>query len=676
MINLDSFWGTKTGSDKASKSTENIPSTIFCGFGGAFDSFREEEREETPQPAAATAAAGAASSSQRETASEADYSSYEDDDDSTVVSTSGASVLSIDYNNTDNIVEEGDKVDLSEIGDDDDESTLGDHEEVEGSNAIDENSKAHVPSRPSYELMERKRSSSSAMSVKRSSTGLSHSSQNVHKHSTSVKGNPSAEIERKDLLKNLKNNIATFGRYSLQVAETLKKLGAFHQNCGQNETSLTLYQESLDVFSAKLGDHNPKCVDLNVRLGKVTEDLGRENEALELYSRALFMILDFSGDENLTACDIRVNMSKIMFSKGFHKEAVKELKRALKGYREKHGDEHNSVADTVDLIADFYTESGQDIKANNVRGELVKLRVALHGAKSSEVATSLEKWAMTHDKIGDLNGALRIMKQSYVMFHDIEGTDGDNAVITLEKIGFLYSGMGRTEKAIRAHTSVALTRKNRYGENSVELAGSYLILGKAYMEDSKPERSLKALNRAMTCYGKANEANNGCILELMETLHTIGILHLKTSEYDKALKTFQKEMSLRQRYVGHDVFAMAKTFKSIGEAHNGLEHFSAGKGMFVQALQSIDRTDGRKLLFADTMAKCGEAFEGMNDESRAFTCYKESCQIFKANGCDETHPMMKNVVLKLLSMGLNDVMALEPGLRCSLIDGESEKFEM
>jgi len=652
---------------------DDIPQTIFCGL---YPSVWEEAREE-PEPPVSPRASLLLKNIHD--SGRVGVENYEvDDDDSTVVSTSGVSVLSIDYDNANHIVEGGEKVDLSDIGDDDESTVASD--DGEGGGDYDESALEHdSPSAglkrdPSYASIDNKQSSaSSSRLVKRNYTNLSHSSKFAEV--ASAQGNTGAESKRKELLKTLKNKISKHGRYSLPVAETLKDLGFFHEACGQDEIAITLYQESLDVYSSKLGDHDENVTDLLVRLGRGTQRLGNENEAMQLFSQALFMIIDLSGDYDITACDIRVDLSKIIQSKGFHKEAVKELKKALRGYREKHGDEHISVAETVGTIADFYTESGNHGKANNVRGELVKLRVALHGSKSSEVAIALEKWASTHGGVGDLSGALRIMKQSYVMFHEIEGPDGANAEETLEKIGFLYSQMGRSEKAIKAHTSVALTRKKRHGEHSVELAASYLILGKAYMEDSKPDRALKALNRAMTCYGKANEVNNEYICELMETLHTIGVLHLKTSENEKALKTFIKEKSIRLKYMNDDKLGLAAALKLIGLAHCELNNFAEGKTILVEVLQLYDKVDGRKLLFADAMNKCGEALEGLNDENRAFICYKECVQIFMANGYDEEHPLMKSAVLKLLAMGLNDVTSLTPALRCSLIDGESAKFE-
>lgn len=650
------LWGSaESPSSEYDEKTKSVPLSIFCGFTDAFDSFREEGRDEEPHKHL--------SKTQEKNRDESDNilrECYEDTDDATVVSSSGASTLSIDYSGSRNIIESG-KVDLSDIGDDDD-STIG--------SDIPEDEDAKKLNEP-HEHFETNKRLLQQTSKPLDNTTLTNTSSSYETRETKQ----SAETKTENQLKILNSKVSLHGRYSVEVAHTLKDIGSIHETCGHFKDALKAYQESLDICSSALGDHSSEVTDLEFCIGRVNCHLGNENEALQYYSRVLSMTSNLKGDHDVGCADTRVYISKIIQSKGFHKEAVKEVKKALKSYREHFGDEHTSVAETVDLIADFYTSNGNHDKAVSVRGELVKLRVALHGAKSVEVARALEKWADAHEALGDFTAALSVMKQSYVMLHDIDGADGPKAESALEKIGFLYSKMGRIEKGIKAHTSVALMRKRKYGEYSVELASSYLILGKAYMKASQHERALKALNRAMACYGKANEANNSYIKEIMETLHTIGTLHYEISNYTKATDTFEKEKKIRQRYMKHDYQGITNSILSIGKSQCALKNFAEGKKCFVDALKRYDQIEGRKKEFGETLMLCANAFQGLNDEEHAFTCFKESYQIFLANGCDKNFAPMKEVALKLHSLGLRDISTLSASLRCHIIDGESQKFE-
>ncbi len=669
------------GDDERTPVSSQDPPLTFCGFYG-FDNFvngssSDEAREESP---------GAVTGSSRKIAddNDRDTDEYVNDDD-TVVSSSGVSVLSIDYEK--NHIEEGGKVDLNNI-DDDDESTVASDEgydAIEHDETIDPNLKVKKPEQSNKRPEPTVRNSSlSPSTLKRKQSESSGASSRLSRKNASestaphiLKGNTRAETKRKELVKTLRSNITNHGRYSLEVAHILVRIGEFHETYGQDETSCSLYLEAIDIFSSKLGDNDSNVTDLLLKLGQAKARMGLQNEALDLFTKAFFMISAMLGEYETDACNARVEIARIIQMKGFHKEAVKELKKALRGFREKYGDEHISVAETVDTIAEFYSEGGNHTKANNVRGELVKLRVALHGTKSIDVATSLEKWASTHEAIGDLSGALGIMKQAYVMFHEIEGPDGVNAEGTLEKIGLLYSLMGRSDKAIKAHTSVALTRKMRYGDHSVELAGSYLMLGKAYLDDSNPERALKALNRAMSNYNRANEGGEEYISELMDSLHTIGTVHRKNEDHIKALKSFLKENSIRKQLMKEDDIGMGKCLHAIASAYYSMKKYSDCESFSKEALLHFDQSEGRKIAFAESLFQTGKAMEALGKKDDAMTCYRETVMIFMANAQDEeSNSTMDNAMERLTRLSGKANIKISPSLKCTILEGQSSKFEM
>ena len=325
------------------------------------------------------------------------------DDESSVVSSSGVSVLSIDYNNNDIVGLAKEKVDLSDIGDD--ESTVASFDSRIQN--IDESAeisaaKQHLENPNSKASIPRNNSSTSKSSIGRSRSNIS----TKKIESKQVSGNPAAEEKRKDLLLMLRNNIATHGRYSIQVANMVYRLAEFHESVNQPEMSVTLYLEALNIYSSKLGDSDTTVTETQVRLGKLKEALSDYDSALDYYCKALSMITAMTGVYEENTSTVRLHVARIYQIKGFHKESVKELKKSLRAFRDLYGDEHTTVADTVDQIADVYSEGGNHDKANSVRGELVKLKVALHGSKCSEVAHSLTKWAGTFIAVGDNNGAL------------------------------------------------------------------------------------------------------------------------------------------------------------------------------------------------------------------------------------------------------------------------------
>ena len=581
-----------------------------------------------------------------------------ENDDSTVVSTSGVSVLSIDYDNNEIVEMGGEKVDLSDIGDD--ESTVASFD----SRIQNVDEKAEV-SAIKETIANSKRVGSNAS---RTSTGLSRNQSNISTmkiESGHVASNPAHEEKRKELLLTLRNNIATHGRYSVQVATMVTRLAEFHESVDQHSLSVDLNLEALNIYSCKLGDSDPAVTDTQVRLARLKEHLGELDVALDYYCRALHMITAMTGVYEENTSNVRIHVARIYQLKGFHREAVKELKKSLRAYRDIHGDEHVTVADTVDQIADVYTEGGNHDKANSVRGELVKLKVALYGNKSIEVAHALTKWASTFVAIGDGHGALKVMKQAYVMFHEVEGSEAINTESTLQQIGYLYSQSGREEKAIKAHTSVAVMRKIRYGEDSVEVAKSYLILGKSFLKCEQFDKAMKSFNRAMMIFGKVNESNNSHMADLMDALHHNGVVHKMTGKPQHAIKAFNKELSVRRKALPDDKRSIAATLAVVGGTYSNLRKYELSYANYLESLELFDKVEGRRIQFADVLYSCGEVLEKMKDGS-ATKCYLEAIQIYKANGCGQDDECLKQMLQKIPRV--SDINDIGPSLQCTILD--------
>ncbi len=585
-----------------------------------------------------------------------------DDDDSSVASDSGVSVLSIDYENNDISGFAGEKVDFSDIGDDD--STVASYDSR--MHNVDESKEfAAIKDTLQQANINRVQSSNSRTSVSMTRDQSNISTKITKFESSQIKGNPDAESERKDLLIQLQKHIATHGRFSLEVASMVTRLADFHESVQQPEMSVTLLVEAMNIYSSKLGDHDEKVTETQYRLGELKEQLQDIDGALDYYWKALSMMTAMTGIYEEEPSKVRLNVAKIYVMKGFQKEAIKELKKSLRAFRDIHGDEHVLVSETVDQIADAYSEMSNHEKANSVRGELVKLKVALHGNKSIEVADALHKWAKTYMAIGDSQRALKIMKQAYVMFHDVQGSDAINTELTLEQIGYLYSEAGKEEKAIKAHTSVALIRKMRHGDNSVEVAKSYLTLGKSFLNSDHNDKAIKSFNKAMTIFGKDNDANNTNIENLMDTLHQIGLVHRENGKLNQALKAFTKELSIRKKSLPDDRLSIAITLAAIGGVYSDLKKNEYALQNYFQSLDLIDKVEGRRFQFADVLFSYGEVMRRMNHPDTQ-KCFIEAIQIYKANGSGEEDECMQRMLNEIPNK--SDSRNIEPSLACHVLD--------
>ena len=128
----------------------------------------------------------------------------------------------------------------------------------------------------------------------------------------------------------VRNDAATHGRYSVQVADRITRLAEFHERMDQTEMAISLNLEAFNIYSSKLGDHDTVVTATQVRLGRLKEHLGDYNGALKYYCRALSMITAMIGIYEEETANVRMCVARIYQVKGFHREAVKELKKSLR----------------------------------------------------------------------------------------------------------------------------------------------------------------------------------------------------------------------------------------------------------------------------------------------------------------------------------------------------------
>jgi tetratricopeptide (TPR) repeat protein len=511
----------------------------------------------------------------------------------------------------------------------------------------------------------------------------------------------SMECRKQDLLRTFMMNVSSHGRYSVEVANTLQSLGSLHENCAELDDALNCYQESLDIYSCNLGDYSSEVLNVQLCLGRVHGRLGNDNEALKMYSRVLDVMTRATHQEeyyyrNAHCAKVRVDISKILHSKGFHNEAIKELKQALECFRQCYGSQHESVAKTMHFMTIVWNASAKKEHENTTRSctippssrqDDLRVKNKSKATKSAvEMARTLEMKAGAHEQQGNFMAALRTMKKSYeILLHSDSQQEPDSHVNMekcLEKISILYYKVGKIEKSIKARKSITSIRKQVYGECSVELASSYLALGKTYVEASQHEKAWKALNRAMTCYcSKATDEaamNKDCIHDIMDGLHSIGTLYYETSKFKHALDVLEKEKQMRQELLvccsnktsisststndersdeDRGILGIANTLLLLGKTQCALQMFTEAKKTLMDALDHYDKSsEGRKNNFAEALFYCGKASEGLYGKSHAITFFKQSYQICMANAGrgDEECVLMKKAHCKLLSMNFVD----------------------
>lgn len=478
----------------------------------------------------------------------------------------------------------------------------------------------------------------------KASTSSSISCESGSKRKSShSKARRNPEATRTVYTNKLQNAMADFGRYDVRCATILSNIGQTYEDTNQSKVALQFYQQALRIFVVKMGDHSPESLDTKAQIGRILLSRGKLEEAMETYYEVICMKENLLGEMHVSVSDLHLAISNIFRSKGQPEKAVKETKKALRGYRETYGDEHDKVVVTIEEIASIYTEMGQHERANAILTQVVKLRAAVSGETHPDVAMSLIKLALSFQSLGDSTKALKTIKKAYSMQISNEGADSEVCMATLESIGKLYLSIGQNDKAVKTFTKLLTIRKRKLGKVSPSVAKSFVSLGVALREAGQVDRAMKLLKHAMSIYVNCNGLSDYTV-EMVDVLSEIGTTHQAKGELADAAKAFYQEMAGRKRIVGRHHKDIADTLNRIGSVEHERGKCVLALQHFMKALTIYEKTDGRNSSYASTLVNAGLVLEDTGNKESAIEAYIEAVVIYRAEGLDDDHPILAEVI--------------------------------
>lgn len=493
------------------------------------------------------------------------------------------------------------------------------------------------------------------------------------------------EMQRKEHMASLKCAIRSHGRYDTKVADVLVNVADFYQQAlSDPKQARNLQGEALAIYSARLGDYDPRCIETKLRIAQSHAHVrgGGDDceldldEATEVLCHAMNARSALLGESDPSVLDVRRRLADVLRRAGRTREAVREAKRALKGYREEHGDEHPRVCSVVEDIAGLYSQLGEHDKANGILAEVVKLRIAIDGNDHRNVADALMNWAWSFDAMGNVPKAMKIMKQAYGSHLEREGELGASVLRALDAIGKLYSKMSQYDKAIKAHTRVLTVKKQTLGNDNLETAASYVAVGCALREVGETQRAAKCMKRASDIYEKKANSEQDVSVDaaLLDSIHQVGLTFQLSGEYEESLEAFSREIALRRKEGGKQhMHSIAEVLNAMGLVHCKRGSMDEALDCYKKALAMMEELEGRKLKFAETLSNAGLALEQAGRIDDACQAYAEAVLIFRSDGIEKGHEAVDQILEKLRANGNYQIYidATSKRLPCSLLDSGS-----
>ncbi len=270
---------------------------------------------------------------------------------------------------------------------------------------------------------------------------------------------------------------------SEEIADTLLVIGACHQSQANLGAAMSCYEEALDMFKARLGEHHDKVA-----------------EALH-------------------------NMGVVHCERSELDAAMGNLKSSFKIRQDNHDSKNFNadMSDTLCWIGKVYREQGQLQKAYKYFATACASKEEIAGKDSLDVAEILHNIAVIHDDQGEFDVSLEFYTKSLEIKRRRLGEDHEDVCELLTCIGHVYLLMGEDSKALKVFRRVLEKRTNMKPRNSSKSQTQMLLQTYADVIDILRDQSSRATeSRSVKDY-------------LAATLLEMGQLYEGVGEYEKCL---------------------------------------------------------------------------------------------------------------------------------------------
>ncbi len=142
----------------------------------------------------------------------------------------------------------------------------------------------------------------------------------------------------------------TWEKYAVEKAHMLTDMGFIHGELGNQEESLKVHREGLELMIKGVGEKHNETASLLSNIGITYDNLGNKDEAVAHYKRAMEIRKELYGDDHPETASSINNVGTSYFEGGRFRDAIEYLEKALDIRNRTLGIEER---DTIDSLYNY-----------------------------------------------------------------------------------------------------------------------------------------------------------------------------------------------------------------------------------------------------------------------------------------------------------------------------------
>lgn len=304
----------------------------------------------------------------------------------------------------------------------------------------------------------------------------------------------------------LAENIAAYGKNSIEAAPSLDGLAGLYWTMGDFEKARYYQQQAVDVAERKLAPEDSDLLTYRNNLEVVLANQGDYRAAQPIAQDLLRIRQRTNGIMNSSTLAIMNNYGFLLVMAGHLHEGKAVHNQTLEAKRKLFGKEHPDIATSLIALGDTAIRENNLEEAKPLLTEGLRMAMKLEGPESLDTAIDEDEMGILLLQQGELNEARQFFERALAVRLSKSTPSQPRLADSYDHLGLLALAEGKLPEA-RTQIEKALgIRQSFYKRDNDAVASSYLHLGRLQLAAAQPAKAeayfQRAISIAQTLFGE------------------------------------------------------------------------------------------------------------------------------------------------------------------------------
>jgi tetratricopeptide (TPR) repeat protein/CHAT domain-containing protein len=377
---------------------------------------------------------------------------------------------------------------------------------------------------------------------------------------------------------------AILGDLHPDVATSLHNLAVLYEAMGEPARAESLYQQALAVQRRVLGEQHPDVATTLSNLAELYRTMGNYAQAEPLFQQALAIRRAALGERHPDVAASLSGLGNLYHTLGDYAQAEPLFRQALAIQRSVLGDAHPDLAETLSSLAGLYRSTGTYTQAESHYQEALAIQRAVFGEVHPDVATTLNQLAGLYRAMGDYVQAETLYQQALATQRTLLGEQHPAIATSLNNLAVLYAGTGNYAQAESLSRQALAMRRAVFGEVHPEVAASLNNLAALYA-------SMGDYAQAEPLYRQAVEIWRASVGEghpnVATSLSNLAGLHEAMGDYVQAELLYRQALAIQRATLGETHPDVATSLNNLAVLYCTMSDYAQAELQFRQVLEML-----------------------------------------------------------------------------------------